>query len=246
MGVLEGKVALVTGGSRGIGAAITKRLALEGADVAFTYPNSTDTGAATLKAIEEVGRQGWAIEADNADAPAVETAVDRVARLAGKLNILVNNAGIIIVKGISECTLSDFDRIVSINVRGAFVASQAAARHMTKGDRIINIGSCNADRMPFEGGSLYSCTKAAIAGLTRGLARDLGPFGITVNNIQPGPTNTDLNPVDGPYAPTFVSMLAVKRFAQAEEIAGMVVYLAGQEAGFVTGAMLTIDGGFNT
>ena len=135
--------------------------------------------------------------------------------------------------------------MVAINIRGVFVASKAASRHMSSGGRIITIGSCNADRMPFEGGSIYAMTKAAVAGLTRGMARDLGPRGITVNTVQPGPTNTDLNPVDGPYAPTFLPMLAVQRFAHVDEIAGMVAYLASPEAAFVTGAMLTIDGGFN-
>jgi 3-oxoacyl-[acyl-carrier protein] reductase len=246
MGILEGKVALVTGAARGIGAGIARRLAREGAAVAFTYPNENDNGDATLNAIENAGGRAWAIEADSADPVAVEAAVERTVEYGGKIDILVNNAGIIIVKNIRECGLDDFEKMLAINVRGAFVASQAATRHLKSGGRIINIGSCNADRMPFEGGSLYSLTKAAMAGFTRGLARDLGPSGITVNNIQPGPTNTDLNPVDGPYAATFRAMLAVDRFADVDEIAGMVVYLAGPDAGFVTGTSLTIDGGFNT
>jgi len=245
VGRLEGKIALVTGGSRGIGAGIVRRLASEGAHVAFTYPSVSDGPDATLRSIADAGGKGWAIEADSSDPQAVETAVNRTAARAARLDILVNNAGIITVARLEEFSLQDFDRMVAINIRGVFVASKAASRHMGSGGRIITIGSCNADRMPFEGGSIYAMTKAAVAGLTRGMARDLGPRGITVNTVQPGPTNTDLNPVDGPYATTFLPMLAVQRFAHVDEIAGMVAYLASPEAAFVTGAMLTIDGGFN-
>jgi 3-oxoacyl-[acyl-carrier protein] reductase len=245
MGRLEGNIALVTGGSRGIGAGIVCRLASEGAQVTFTYPSVSDGPDATLRSIADVGGKAWAIEADSSDPNAVEAAINRTAAGAGRLDILVNNAGIITVARLDEFSVQDFDRMVAINIRGVFVASKAASRHMSSGGRIITIGSCNADRMPFEGGSIYAMTKAALAGLTRGMARDLGPRGITVNNVQPGPTNTDLNPVDGPYATTFLPMLAVQRFAHVDEIAGMVAYLASPEAAFVTGAMLTIDGGFN-
>ncbi|HWS65026.1 MAG TPA: SDR family oxidoreductase [Steroidobacteraceae bacterium] len=242
---LEGKIALVTGGSRGIGAGIVRRLTTEGAQVVFTYPSVSDGPDAVLRSIADAGGKAWAFEADSSDPQAVEAAVDRTAEKASRLDILVNNAGIITIARLGEFSLQDFDRMVAINIRGVFVASKAASRHMSSGGRIINIGSCNADRMPFEGGSIYAMTKAAVAGLTRGMARDLGPRGITVNTVQPGPTNTDLNPVDGPYAPTFLPMLAVQRFAHVDEIAGMVAYLASPEAAFVTGAMLTIDGGFN-
>jgi 3-oxoacyl-[acyl-carrier protein] reductase len=245
MSRLEGKIALVTGGSRGIGAGIVRRLTTEGAQVAFTYPSVSDGPDAVLRSIADAGGKAWAFEADSSDPLAVEAAVDRTAEKASRLDILVNNAGIITVARLGEFSLQDFDRMVAINIRGVFVASKAASRHMSSGGRIITVGSCNADRMPFEGGSIYAMTKAAVAGLTRGMARDLGPRGITVNTVQPGPTNTDLNPVDGPYAPTFLPMLAVQRFAHVDEIAGMVAYLASPEAAFVTGAMLTIDGGFN-
>lgn len=245
MGTLENKVALVTGGARGIGAAIAVRLAQEGASVTITYPNNADGPDAVLTAIAKFGGRAKALEADNTDAEAVQAAVDEVSSAENRLDILVNNAGIITVKTIDEFTVEDFDRIFAINVRGAFVATRAAVPYMSAGGRIIMIGSSNADRMPFQGGSVYSLTKAAIAGFTKGLARDLGPRGITVNTVQPGPTATDLNPPSGPYAPRFLELMALDRFAQPSEVAGLVAYLASEEASFITGSSVTIDGGTN-
>jgi 3-oxoacyl-[acyl-carrier protein] reductase len=240
-----GKAALVTGGSRGIGAAIAKRLAQEGAAVAITYAGSQQKAQEVVRAVEGTGGKALAIQADSADAAAVRNAVSETVRVFGRLDVLVNSAGIAIVKPVEEFSLDDFDRMVAVNVRGAFVAAQEASRHMGEGGRIIIIGSVNADRMPFAGGSVYAMTKAAVAGLTRGLARDLGPRGITVNNVQPGPTDTDMNPVDGPFSKFVTDSIAVGRYARADEIAAMVAYLAGPEAAFVSGASLTIDGGFS-
>jgi 3-oxoacyl-[acyl-carrier protein] reductase len=165
-------------------------------------------------------------------------------RAFGRLDVLVNNAGIIAIAPLDQFSLDDFDRMAAINVRAVFVAAQAAARHMGDGGRIITIGSTNADRMPFAGGAAYAMTKAAVAGLTRGLARDLGPHGITVNNVQPGPVDTDANPEQGPFAESLKALMALPRYGHGDEIAAMVSYLAGPEAGFITGASLTIDGGF--
>jgi 3-oxoacyl-[acyl-carrier protein] reductase len=242
---LTGKVAFVTGGSRGIGAAIAKRLAQDGAAIAITYPRAQTKADEVVRAIESAGGRAVAIRADSADANAVKQAVAETVRTLGRLDVLVNNAGIVVVSPLDKFTLDDFDRMIAVNIRGVFVATQEAARHMVEGGRIITIGSVNADRMPFEGGGVYAMTKAAVAGLTRGLARDLGPRGITVNNVQPGPVDTDMNPASGPFAETLKSFMALKRYGQAAEIAGLVSYLAGPEAGFITGASLTIDGGFS-
>lgn len=241
---LTGKVALVTGGSRSIGAAIAKRLAADGAAVALTYSASPKKADEVVRAIEAAGGKALAVPADAGDATAVKDAVARTAATFGRLDILVNNAGIAILKPLDDLTLNDFDRIVAVNVKGVFVATQEAARHMGAGGRIIMIGSVNSDLVPFVGGSVYALTKAAIAGFTRGLARDLGPRGITVNNIQPGPVDTDMNPAEGPFADTLKGMIALGRYGQTDEIAGMVSYLASSEAGFITGASLKIDGGF--
>jgi 3-oxoacyl-[acyl-carrier protein] reductase len=199
---LKGKVALVTGASRSIGAAIAKRLAADGAAVALTYSASPDKAAGVVRAIEAAGGKALAVHADAGDAAAVRAAVDKTAQTFGRLDILVNNAGIAIIKPVDELSLDDFDRISAINVKGVVVATQAAVRHMGEGGRIINIGSVDADRMPFGGGSVYTMTKAAVAGLTRGLARDLGQRGITVNTVQPGPVDTDMNPATGLFAET--------------------------------------------
>ena len=242
---LTGKVALVTGGSRGIGAAIAKRLAQDGAAVAITYASAQPKADEVVRAIESGGGRALAIRADSADAKAVKHAVAETVRTLGRLDVLVNNAGVVVVSPLDQFALDDFDRMVAVNVRGVFVATQEAARHMGEGGRIITIGSVNADRMPFAGGGVYSMTKAAVAGLTRGLARDLGPRGITVNNVQPGPVETDMNPADGPFAEMLKSLMALKRYGQGAEIAGLVAYLAGPDAGFITGASLTIDGGFS-
>jgi len=243
---LTGKVALVTGGSRGIGAAIAKRLAADGAVVAITYSSGEQKAAEVVSAIEAAGGRALAIKADSANAEAVKSAVTQTVKALGRLDVLVNNAGIAVIAPLEQFSLDDFDRLVAVNVRAVFVAAQEAARHMTEGGRIITIGSVNADRMPFVGGSVYAMTKAAVAGLTRGLARDLGARGITVNNVQPGPVATDMNPAEGPFAESMKGLMALKRYGQGDEIAGLVAYLASPEAGFVTGASLTIDGGFAT
>jgi 3-oxoacyl-[acyl-carrier protein] reductase len=240
---LLGKVAFVTGGSRGIGAAIAKRLAEDGAAVAITYASARQKAEDVVSAIEADGGRGLAIAADSADAEALKGAVGKTVETFGRLDVLVNSAGIAMVAPIEEFSLADFDRMVAVNIRGAFVAVQEASRHMGEGGRIIIIGSVNADRMPFAGGSVYAMTKAAVAGFTRGLARDLGPRGITVNNVQPGPTETDMNPADGDFSKLIKGSIAIGRYAQVSEIAAMVSYLAGPDAGFVTGASLTIDGG---
>jgi 3-oxoacyl-[acyl-carrier protein] reductase len=241
---LSGKVALVTGGSRGIGAAIAKRLAADGAAVAITFSSGQQQAVEVVREIKAAGGSASAIRADNTDAEAVKRAVAETVKTLGRLDVLVNNAGIAVIKPLEEFSLGDFDRSVAVNVRAVFVAAQEAARHLPDGGRIITIGSVNADRMPFAGGSVYAMTKAAVAGLTRGLARDLGPRGITVNAVQPGPVETDMNPSNGPFAETLKSFMAIKRYAKGDEIAGMVAYLASPEAAFVTGACLTIDGGF--
>ena len=241
---LTGKTALVTGASRGIGAAIAQRLVREGAAVAITYSSSPAKANEVVKAIEKAGGRALAILADSADAAAVKNAVQETVKKLGGIDILVNNAGIAAMAPLAEFKLVDFDRVLAINVRAVWVASQEAARHMKEGGRIITIGSCNADRMPFAGGGPYAMTKAAVVGLTRGLARDLGPRGITANVIQPGPVDTDMNPATGPFAESLKGLMALPRYAKAEEIAAMVAYLAGPEAGFVTGTALMIDGGF--
>jgi 3-oxoacyl-[acyl-carrier protein] reductase len=241
---LDGKVALVTGGSRGIGAAIAKRLAREGAAVAITFSSSKPKADEVVRQIETSGGRAVAIKADSADARAVKEAVGETVKRLGRLDVLVNNAGVAVIGPLEKFSLEDFDRMLAINVRAVFIAAQEAARVMGDGGRIITIGSINADRIPFAGGAAYGMTKAAVAGLTRGLARDLGPRGITVNNVQPGPVDTELNPADGPFSATLKGFMALPRYGKAEEIAAMVAYLAGPEAAFVTGASLTIDGGF--
>lgn len=241
---LENKRALVTGGSRGIGAAIVKRLAREGAHVALTYVSKPDQAYATVKAAQALGVKGLAIQADSTDPKAVVAAVERTVQELGGLDILVNNAGLGVIAPIGDFRLEDFDRTFAVNVRAVFVATQAVVKHMKPGGRVINIGSCNAERMPFAGGGVYAMSKAALVGLVKGLARDLGPRGITINNVQPGPVDTEMNPASSEFAKSLVQLMALPRYGTADEIAAMVAYLAGPEAGFVTGASLTIDGGF--
>jgi len=242
---LTGKVALVQGGSRGIGAAIVRRLALQGAHVAFTYVSSAGPAQALAEEINSAGGKALALRADSADASAVQQAVKNTVETFGRLDILVNNAGVLAVAPVAEFDLAEFDRMLAVNVRSVFVASQAAAPHLGQGGRIINIGSTNAERMPFAGGAPYAMSKSALVGLTKGLARDLGPQGVTVNNVQPGPVDTDMNPADGDFADSLIPLMAVGRYGHAEEIASFVAYLAGPEAGYITGASLTVDGGFS-
>jgi 3-oxoacyl-[acyl-carrier protein] reductase len=241
---LAGKVAFIQGGSRGIGAAIASRLAREGAAVAITYVSSPDKAQQVVQQIEQAGGRALAIKADSSDANAVRQAIDHAAATFGGIDILVNNAGVLALGAVDEFKLEDFDRTLAVNVRSVFVATQQAVRYMKEGGRVITIGSTNAERMPFAGGAAYAMSKSAIVGLTKGLARDLGPRGITVNNVQPGPVDTDMNPAHGEFAETLLGLMAVPRYGRAEEIAGFVAYLAGPEADYITGASLMIDGGF--
>ena len=238
------RAALVTGGSRGIGAAIARRLARDGLAVAITYASAQRKADEVVGEITAAGGKAIAIRADSADPREVQRAVEETVRAFGRLDVLVNNAGIAVIKPLEETTLDEFDRVAAVNVRAVFAAAQAAARHLREGGRIITIGSVNAERVPFTGGSVYAMSKAAVAGLTRGLARDLGPRGITVNVVQPGPIDTDMNPDDGPFAESLKSLLAVPRYGTSEEIAAAVGFLAGPEASYVTGACWTVDGGF--
>jgi 3-oxoacyl-[acyl-carrier protein] reductase len=242
---LEGKVAFIQGGSRGIGAATAKRLAREGAAVALTYIASASGALAVVEAIEAAGGRAIAIQADSSDEQAIRAAIRHTVESFGRLDILVNNAGVLAVAPIEDFSIEDLDRTLAVNVRSVVIASQEAARVMGEGGRIITIGSTNAERMPFAGGSVYAMSKAAVAGFTKGLSRDLGPRGITVNNVQPGPVDTDMNPDQGEFAESLKQIMALPRYGQAEEIASFVAYLACPEAGYITGANLMIDGGFS-
>ncbi|MGW6545561.1 3-oxoacyl-ACP reductase family protein [Streptomyces massasporeus] len=240
-GILDGKAALVTGGSRGIGAATAVRLAREGADVAVGYVNGKEAAEDVVRAIEALGRRAVALRADTGDATEVAEMVDAAAEALGRLDILVNNAGVGVLGPLDTLSLADVDRVLDVNVRGVFLASQAAAARLPEGGRIITIGSCMAQRVPGPGGTLYATSKAALAGLTKALARELGARGITANLVLPGPIDTDMNPADGPYAAGQASMTALGRFGTAEEVASTVAHLAG--ATYVTGAEFSVDGG---
>ena len=244
MASLSGKSALVTGASRGIGAAIAKRLAKDGAEVAITYSSSPERAQQVVDEIVKAGGKAVAIKADAADQAAVRAAVRQTAKEFGKVDILVNNAGVLALGPIAEFSPEEFEKALSVNVRSVFTAIQEAVRHMPDGGRIITIGSVNSERMPFQGGSVYALTKGAVASFTKGLARDLGERKITVNNIQPGPVDTEANPASGPFADTLLGLMALKRYGHADEVAAMTAYLAGPEAGYITGASLLIDGGF--
>lgn len=242
---LQGKAALVTGGSRGIGAAIARRLAAEGADVAITYVNGADKAAAVVDQIKAGGRRALAIKADNRDAEAVERSVKEAAAALGRLDILVNSAGIWRAGPVDGLSLDDFDETLAVNLRAPFIASKAAAALMGEGGSIVSISSNLADRVTDPGLAAYSASKAGLVGLTKALARDLGPRGITANVVNPGSTNTDMNPADGPHAEHQRRRMATPRFGDVAEIASLVAWLAGPESRFVTGSALTIDGGAN-
>ncbi|MEV5529623.1 3-oxoacyl-ACP reductase family protein [Streptomyces prunicolor] len=240
-GTLNGKVALVTGGSRGIGAATALRLARDGADVAVTYVDGKEAAEDVVGRIEALGRRAVALRADSADTAEAVGAVERTAEALGGLDVLVNNVGVGALGPLDGLSLADVDRVLAVNVRGVFLTSQAAAARMASGGRIITVGSCMTQRVPGPGGTLYATSKSALIGLTKALARELGERGITANIVHPGPTDTDMNPADGPYAAGQAAMTALGRFGTADEVASMVAYLAG--ADYVTGAEFAVDGG---
>ncbi len=244
-GKLEGKVALVTGGSRGIGAAIAKRLAADGANVAITYTKGAEAAAAVVKEIERAGRKAIAIQADAADAGAVKAAVEKTVTSFGRLDILVNNAGTAIPKKFEDTSLEELDRVIDINIRGTFIATQAALKHMKNGGRIIMIGSCVGERLMTPGLVPYAATKGAVKMFSQGLSREVGDRAITVNNVQPGPIDTDLNPAAGDWATPQKAATALNRYGTVDEVAALVAFVASPEAAYITGANLTIDGGTN-
>ena len=242
---LEGKIALITGGSRGIGAAIAKRLAADGASVAFTYAKDSSAASAVVKAIELAGGKAVAIQADAANVEAVRGAVEKAAATFGRLDVLVNSAGTAIPKPFEETTLEEMDRVIDINLRGVLAATQAALKHMNDGGRIIMIGSAVGERAVAPGLVPYAATKGAVKMFTQALSREVGSRGITVNNIQPGPIDTELNPASGDWAVPQKAATALDRYGHVEEIAAMAAFLAGSESSYVTGANLTVDGGMN-
>lgn len=246
MSELHGKRALVTGASRGIGAAIALALADKGADVAITYERSAERAAEVVRAIEAKGRKAIAIQADSADPVAIKRSVDETAQALGGLDILVNNAGIALFNTFAEFSVEDIDALLDVNVRGPILTAQAAIPYLKAGARVINIGSVGAERIVGDTGAVYYMTKSALHSLTRGLARELGPRDITVNLVQPGSTNTDMNPADGDYSELQRSLMPLGRFGEPEDVAAAVAFLASPAARQITGAILTVDGGLNT
>ncbi|HEX4228516.1 MAG TPA: SDR family oxidoreductase [Bryobacteraceae bacterium] len=242
---LENKIALITGGSRGIGAAIAKRLAADGASVAITYARDASAASAVVKAIESDGGKAIAIQADAADTEAIKGGITKTVGVFGSLDILVNNAGTAIPKPFEEATIEEFDHVLNLNVRGVFITTQAALKHINNGGRIISIGSCVGERDMTPGLAVYSATKAAVKMFTQGLSREVGGRGITVNNIQPGPIDTDLNPSSGDWATPQLALTALKRYGTVDEVAALVAFVASPEAAYITGASLTVDGGTN-
>jgi 3-oxoacyl-[acyl-carrier protein] reductase len=242
---LEGKSALVTGGSRGIGAAIAKRLAVDGTNVAITYTKGAEAAAAVVQAIKHDGGKEIAIQADAADAKAVQAAVEKTVATFGRLDVLVNNAGAAIPKPFEEATLEEMDRVIDINIRGVYVATQAALKYMKSGGRIIMIGSAVGERVAAPGLVPYAGAKGAVKMFTQALAREIGSRGITVNNVQPGPIDTELNPAAGDWAVPQKAATALNRYGKADEVAALVAFVAGQESSYITGANLTVDGGMN-
>jgi 3-oxoacyl-[acyl-carrier protein] reductase len=242
---LAGKVAVVTGGSRGIGAAIAKRLAADGASVAITYAKDGSAASAVVKAIERDGGKAIAIQADAADVEAVKAAVEKTVATFGQLDVLVNNAGTAIPKTFETTTLEEMDRVLDINVRGAMAATQAALKHMKNGGRIIMTGSAIGERVSTPGLVAYAATKGAVKMFSQALSREVGSRGITVNNVQPGPIDTELNPAAGDWAVPQKAATALDRYGRVEEVAALVAFVAGPESSYITGANLTVDGGMN-
>jgi 3-oxoacyl-[acyl-carrier protein] reductase len=243
---LKGKRALVTGASRGIGAAIAKALAIEGADVAITYEKSAEAAKAVVAAIKATGGRAVAIQADSADVSAVQASVEKTVAELGGLDILVNNAGILRLSTVRDISLEDIDALLNVNVRAVIVASKAGIPHLGKGGRIINIGSFFADKVPGGAGlPVYALTKSALTAFSQGLARELGPSDITVNVVQPGSIDTDMNPAHGPFGEVLRSITALGRYGKVEDIANIVTFLADQKAQYITGAAITVDGGAN-
>jgi 3-oxoacyl-[acyl-carrier protein] reductase len=245
MSKLANKVALVTGGSRGIGAAIAKRLAADGASVAITYAKDANAASAVVKAIEGGGGKALAIQADAADAKAINAAIEKTVATLGRLDVLVNNAGTAIPKLFEETTLEEMDHMIDLNFRGILVATQGALKHMNDGGRIIMIGSCVGEHNMTPGLAAYGATKGAVKMFTQGLSREVGSRGITVNNVQPGPIDTDLNPAAGDWAAPQIANTALKRYGTTDEVAALVSFVAGPESSYITGANLTVDGGTN-